>query len=286
MKLYKNREKLDKPKWLVGRHNRRSHNTSPEKQFYSKLTALKKTTSKRRLKLVSGVVLFAIAITWVPIAKVACVTETGGACSSLELYKSLIYDNLPPLAVRVVPLINNGKIESSLLTLGSTASVEVSRNWLNVLKVNIIERVPIAIWVNGKTKMTVSQSGHVITEVSKNNDQLVKDALTIRDKTAVSPKPGDGVIDSTSLAWALKMRSEKPVIGYSVTSVELDKSVGEFVMVMKKVSSGRDLRVRFITSRPYEQQIMDVNLSLGYFKKKGRAVNYIDVRLPSATAYR
>ena len=286
MKLYRNRSKVDNPKWLVGRHNKRSPNASSESRFFIKLKTLKQTNSRQRLLATTLVVVSVVALLWVPIIKISCQTEVATPCNSKTLYSKTVKDSLPPLGLRIVPLINNAELEAKLLSLGSVSTASVTRNWLNILTVKVVERVPVAIWVKGTIKLTVAKSGHTIANISlidqSGNDELI----IIKDKTDLSPGVGDGVIDPTSLAWALAISQDKPIKGFTLRSIELDDKAREMVVVLARNTSKKQLKVRLTTGRSYEEQLLDINLALAYFREKGRTISYLDVRLPSATAYR
>jgi len=128
----------------------------------------------------------------------------------------------------------------------------------------------------------VSKDGKLLDEVNK--EVVQSDLLTIIDQAQIELSPGASIIDPMIIAYATEV-AKKQIQGYILEQVIVDQNPRQMTIKMVNAIDQR-IDVLISTARPLDEQIVDMDLTLGYLSGQGIVPIYIDLRLKSATPYR
>ncbi len=241
------------------------------------------------LRVIVFLIIAILVVNFIPYVDVNCRTQNDAECQRLDEYQSVVNGLFNPV-LRFKPMFDQTELAGSLATKPTVASVNVSSSWFNVISVDIVERSPFVLWQskNGDGEVLVVDKDGIAADYARNLPESESEGLlTIRDESQLEPALGDALIDLLIVEYARQLDESGTVEGYQLEYVDIDDSPREFVAVLRSIENEKRLiTVRFTTVRSYEEQLLDLNLTISYLKEQGRSFRYVDVRLESATAYR
>lgn len=284
--------------WIRGRLNQSVDNKSKYHVSRSKQrarakrnqrkTEIKEALIKPRTVVVLGLII--LLLLWMPFTSYGCSTQKDDqACQELDTYNLLLDNATPALGLRFSPLINEEGIEADFLDSGLVSSVSVEKTWYNTLKINLVERSMFAIWrsnTGDSPKFALDRNGVAITEATNYTADELAEALDVRDEVALTPKPGDVLVETSVITAGLQLKAEDLINNYDLLYLQIDESSREFEAIYQHKQTDEKIRILFTTDRPLERQLIDANLAIDYLQEQGNNFKLIDVRLESSTAYR
>lgn len=114
-------------------------------------------------------------------------------------------------------LVNTNRVAAELAAIPSVRRARVVPRLPNTVEIEIVERVPIAIWKTPAATFLVDDQGYVLAEAGEESPEKL---LGVKDTTAQEVRLGDRVDQHTLLA-ARELVKAFPAAGVQVKEVEL-----------------------------------------------------------------
>lgn len=118
---------------------------------------------------------------------------------------------------RNIFLVNTARVAEDVATIPSVLSARVVPHLPNTVEIEIVERVPIAVWQSANGAFLVDDQGYLIAEATPEGD-AARPPLGVRDSTGRALRLGDQV-DQRSLLATRELLKAMPA-GVAVKEVE------------------------------------------------------------------
>lgn len=160
------------------------------------------------------------------------------------------------------------------------ADVRLERIPFNTIKVTITEQKPSILWKSGNSLSIITENGRGF--VGEPNDELKSNLPTVEDLSNLPVKEGDKVVSQEFIVFvndANKLLSQN---GVAISTMQVEETTTELTVITKD-----GYKIRFDTTRPFSEQLSDLNAVLDSLKKQGKKITqYIDLRINGKVFYR
>lgn len=160
------------------------------------------------------------------------------------------------------------------------AKVEVSKVAFNTLKITITEQKPSLLWKSGNSLSIITENGRGF--IGEPNEQLKENLPIVEDLSNLPVKEGDKVVSQEFVTFVNELYSVLPQKGVAISIVQVEESTTEVTVTTKE-----GYKIRFDTTRPFNEQLTDLLAVLDSLKKQGKKLNqYIDLRINGKVFYK
>jgi cell division protein FtsQ len=165
-------------------------------------------------------------------------------------------------------LLNTDRVARELATIPSVLSVQVVPRLPNTVEIDIVERVPIAVWRTATGVFLVDEQGFALAEATGERPEAER--LLVTDTTGREIRLGDRV-DQRALLGARELLKAFPAVGAQIQAVEY--SPQGLVLVT-------DGGWRVLIGEAQELNVKLANFAaiLELARKQNLAIKYVDLR--------
>jgi len=160
------------------------------------------------------------------------------------------------------------------------ADVKISKIPFNTIKVTVTEQKPSILWKSGNNLSIITENGRGF--IGEPNDELKSNLPTVEDLSNLPVKEGDKVVSQEFVKFVNDMHSTLFQNGVGIAGAQIEETTTEITVVTKD-----GYRIRFDTTRPFSEQLSDLNAVLDSLKQQGRKpTQYIDLRINGKVFYK
>jgi hypothetical protein len=174
--------------------------------------------------------------------------------------------------------INVDELESQIIKINPIIKdVVIYRGIPNALKIVVLEKTPIVVWVSGDNFYLLDDEGYVDKKI--NSDEF-SDLIKIYDQKKISVKVGDQITSPDFIKFLQSIKSEF----YNYTNLDLVKFEVQETTFDLYVYTGAGFFVKFDTTRPVDKQLTDLKNII--IEHRGEIKEYVDVRISGWAYYK
>jgi hypothetical protein len=174
--------------------------------------------------------------------------------------------------------INTDEIEEKIIKINPIIKdVAIYRGIPNALKIVVLEKMPIGVWVSGDNYYLLDDEGYIDKKINS-NDYL--DLMKIYDQKKISVKIGDQVVSPDFIKFSQSVSSEF----FNYTNLELNKFEVQETTFDLYVYTGAGFFVKFDTTRSANKQLTDLKNII--IEHREEIKEYVDVRINGWAYYK
>jgi cell division septal protein FtsQ len=160
------------------------------------------------------------------------------------------------------------------------ADVKVTRIPFNTIKVTITEQKPSILWKSGNNLSIITENGRGF--IGEPNDELKKNLPTVEDLSNLPVKEGDKVVSQEFVKFVNDIYVFLPQNGINISTTQIEETTTEIIVITKE-----GYRIRFDTTRPFDEQLTDLKSVLDSLKQQGKKpTQYVDLRINGKVFYK
>ncbi|MDQ5943448.1 MAG: cell division protein FtsQ [Patescibacteria group bacterium] len=160
------------------------------------------------------------------------------------------------------------------------ADVKISKIPFSTIKVTITEQKPSILWKSGNNLSIITENGRGF--IGEPNDELKSNLPTVEDLSNLPVKEGDKVVSQEFVKFVNDMYTTLPQNGVEIVGAQIEETTTEITVITKD-----GYRIRFDTTRPFSEQLSDLNAVLDSLKQQGKKpTQYIDLRINAKVFYK
>lgn len=160
------------------------------------------------------------------------------------------------------------------------AGVKVERIPFSTVKITITEQKPSILWKSGSEISIITENGRGF--IGEPNDELKSNLPTVEDLSNLPVKEGDKVVSQEFISFVNELNKLLPQNSVAISNIQVEETTTELTVTTKE-----GYKIRFDTTRPFSEQLSDLNAVLDTLKKQGKKITqYIDLRINGKVFYK